>query len=336
MKRAGRGVILGLLSIGGIAAAIACGAGDFDAESKVNTVRMFGVVADKPYANPGDKVTLTTLTTDARRDKPLPLKTYWIPFTCTNPREDLYYACFLPPEGGAGDGGAGAALSAIPKNIDLGPFLPTGDTYSFTVPNNVIQPRVGSVPYGLMIVFNIACAGQVRLADRSGINPQQVPIKCTDQNGVELTPNDYVIGINRVYSYATRTNANPVISGVTLNALPVDSKAGLTIDHCVASRRSDCKEWKIDVKVPDSSWEPDPEEGTAASNQHEQIWVDYYSDLGDFENDARLLFDSTRGRVTDSDVKYRAPYAPGEGTVWAVVHDNRAGAAFVVMPLHIK
>ena len=62
----------------------------------------------------------------------------------------------------------------------------------------------------------------------------------------------------------------------------------------------------------------------------------YYSDLGDFKDEARLLFDSTKGRVTESDVEYRAPYEPGDGTIWAVVHDNRAGAAFVVLPLHVK
>jgi hypothetical protein len=231
--------------------------------------------------------------------------------------------------------GSGSVLDRIPKDVDLGNFLPQGDTFSFELPPDIIQPRAGSAPYGLAIVFNIACAGQVRYVGRSGINPQQVPIQCTDEQGKQLTPEDYVIGINRVYSYADRTNTNPVVEKVTLDGADVDMQAGITVDHCVASRRSDSKEWKIDVKVSDASGEINPEPGEAV-NQHEQIWATYYSDQGDLEDDARLLFDSTKGRITDSQVKYRAPYAPGVGTLWIVVHDNRVGAAFVVLPFHVK
>jgi hypothetical protein len=350
MMRA-RTLILGALTIGGLAA-LACSAGDFDAQSKVTSVRMFGVRADKPFANPGDTVTLTSLVVDGRRDKPRPLKVFWIPVVCTNPREDLYYACFIPgsvTDGGArlaapfptdaaappATAGSGSVLDRIPKDVDLGNFLPQGDTFSFQLPADIIQPRAGSAPYGLAIVFNIACAGQVRYVGRSGINPQQVPIQCTDEQGKQLTPDDYVIGINRVYSYGDRTNTNPVVEKVTLDGADVDLQAGITVDHCVASRRSDCKEWKIDVRVSDASWEINPEPGEAV-NQHEQIWATYYSDQGDLEDDARLLFDSTKGRVSESAVKYRAPYAPGDGTLWIVVHDNRVGAAFVVLPFHVK
>lgn len=342
-------VLLGLAVVGVV---VACGGGDFDRQSKVTTVRMFGVRADKPFASPGETVTLTTLVADGRRDKPRPLKVFWIPVVCTNPREDLYYACFIPgsaTDGGPtltapfpadasappADAGAGSALDRIPRDVDLGDFLPQGDTFSFQMPDDIIQPRAGSAPYGLAIVFNIACAGQVRYVGRQGINPQQVPIQCTDESGRQLSPDDYVIGINRVYAYGDRTNANPIVERVTLDGADVDLDAGITVDHCVADKRADCREWKIDVKVSDASWEPNPEPGEA-TDQHEQIWATYYSDLGDLGDDARLLFDSKAGRISDSDVKYRAPYAPGDGTMWIVVHDNRVGAAFVVLPFHVK
>lgn len=343
--------ILGALSIGA-AVAVACGASDFDRQSKVSSVRMFGVQADKPFANPGETVTLKTLTADGRRDKPRPLKVFWIPVVCTNPREDLYYACFIPSAGADGGSslttpfpidaglpaagsGSGNVLDQIPKNVDLSAFLPQGDTFSFQMPADIVKPRLGSAPYGLAIVFNLACAGQVRYVGRSGSNPQQVPIQCTDEQGNPLGPNDYVIGINRVYSYADRTNTNPVVERVTLDGAEVDLKAGITVDHCVAERRGDCREWKIDVRVSDASWETNPEPG-AAADQHEQVWATYYSDVGDFADDARLLFDSTAGRISESEVKYRAPAAPVDGTVWIVVHDNRVGAAFVVVPIHVK
>lgn len=335
---------------------LACGAGGFDSQSKVTSVRIFGVRPDKPYAKPGETVTLEVLATDGRKDRPRPLKVFWIPVVCMNPREDLYYLCFLPggdggattgaqfvapfPDAGAaGAGGAGGAggnpLASIPRGIDLGPFLPQGPTFSFQMPDNAVQPRLGTPPYGLAIVFNIACAGQVRLAERSGANPQQVPIQCTDEDGVPLSPDDYVIGINRVYAYGDRTNANPVVERVTVDGVDVDPAKGITVDHCVATKRADCKPVKIDVKVADASWEENPSPGLSTT-QREQIWATYYSDIGDLKDEARLLFDSTKGRISESDNEFRAPYEPSEGTLWTVVHDNRAGAAFVVLPLHIK
>lgn len=345
---------------GAVSGVAACGAGAFDSQSKVTSVRVFGVRPDKPYAKPGETVTLETLMTDGRRGKPRPLKLFWIPVVCINPREDLYYLCFLasqaadgggadgvarlvppfPVDAGAGDGAAGAAgsgggLASIPQGVDLSPFLPQGPTFSFRMPDDVIKPRAGSPPYGLAIVFNVACAGQVRIAERTGANPQQIPIRCTDEEGNPLPPDDYVIGINRVYSYLDRTNSNPVVERVTLDGAEVDPAKGITVDRCVAKRRADCKPMKIDVRVSDSSWEPNPSAGLSA-NQREQIWATYYSDIGDLKDEARLLFDSKAGRVSASEVEYRPPYEPSEGTLWAVVHDNRAGAAFVTIPLHVK
>jgi hypothetical protein len=175
----------------------------------------------------------------------------------------------------------------------------------------------------------------VRLAERTGGSLQQIPLRCTDEDGKPLGPDDYVIGINRVYSYVDRENTNPVVEKVTLDGGAVDPVQGITVERCVANRRADCKPVLIDVKVAESSWEENPSIGGQAS-QREQIWVTYYSDLGDLRDEARLLFDAKRGRIDRSDVEFRPPYEPGEGTIWAVVHDNRAGAAFVVVPLHVK
>ena len=341
------------LVLGGAAAvAAACAGSGFDAQSKVSSVRMFGVRADKPYARPGDVVTLELLATDARRDKPRPLKIHWIPIVCVNPRDDLYYACFLPAQtldggtidGGTrlvaplpGDGGAAppAGVTSIPTGIDLSAFLPEGPTFQFRMPDDAIVERPGSPPYGLAIVFNIACAGQVRFRERSGSNPQQVPIRCTDEAGNDLGADDYVIGINRVYAYADRANANPVVEGVTLDGGAVDPAAGVTVSRCIAQKRDDCSPVKLDLRVSDSSWEESPGFGGAAP-QREQIWVTYYSDLGDFRDEARLLFDPRAGRVSESGIEFRAPYEPSDGTIWAVVHDNRVGASFVVLPLHVR
>jgi len=345
-----------------VGALVACTAQGFDAQHKVDSVRLFAVRADKPYARPGETVTLEVLLTDQRRDKPRALKLYWIPIVCLNPRDDLYYLCFAPqPDGGspggprfipagpladagAGrDGGADAGglptnpLGSIPTGVDLGPFLPQGNTFSFTMPADAIIPREGIDPYGLAIVFNIACAGKVVIVDRDPAGgPQQVPIQCQDEDGNQLPPSDYVIGISRVYSYATRVNTNPVVQRVVVDDKDVDPQAGITVERCTTPRRADCQDHKIDVKVAESSWEENPNDVAGSLQQREQIWATYYTNQGEFTDDARLLFDTRKGRVSESDNTYRAPADPAEGTIWAVVHDNRGGASWVVLPLHVK
>ncbi len=358
-------VVMALIALVVVGALLACGNNGFDPASKVDSVRMFAVRADKPYAKPGETVTLEALTTDARKDRSRPAKLYWIPLLCLNPQNDLYYLCFAPPgdgghsagtttlipigalaEAGAGAADAGAEASAfsgsnpfasVPTGVDLGPFLPQGPTFSFRMPDDAVKPREGSPPYGLALVFNVLCAGQIQFATRDPAGgAQQVPVLCTDENGVQLPPSDYVIGISRVYSYLDRTNTNPIIEAMTLEGKDVLPGQGVTLDRCTADREKDCKENKLGMRVSDSSWELNPSDVTRNGVPHEQIWVDWYSDIGMFDDEARLLFDTQQGRISDSDVTYRAPKDLVDGTLWGVVHDNRGGAAFLVVPLHVR
>ncbi len=354
-----RALIVLALSI--VAALVACGGEGFDPASKVDSVRLFAVRADKPYVKPGETVTLEALFTDARKTKPRAAKLYWIPVLCLNPKDDLYYLCFasagdggrqaggtrlIPIGAFAGtadagaDGGAAAGgnpLASIPTGVDLAPFLPQGRSFSFRMPEDALQPRPGSQPYGLAVVFNILCAGRVEFAarDPSG-SAQQVPVLCTDEDDKPLPPSDYVIGISRVYAWGDRTNTNPVIETLRFEDKDVDPAQGITFDKCTTAKERDCKENKIDLRVSDSSWEPNPAEVTRDGDLHEQIWVDYYSDIGKFDDEARLLFDTRLGRVSDSAVTFRAPKDAATGTLWAVVHDNRGGAAWIVVPLHVR
>lgn len=343
LRPTSRPLFAGLALLAGGLAASSCGLGDFDPASKLKTVRILATRADLPYAKPGDTVKLETLAYDARPDKSRPMKIFWIPLTCTNPKDDLYYLCFQQlgaGDGGAGDGGAGALLR---PGVDLTPFVPTGATYSITLPSNVIDahPVVpGSADrYGLAIVFNIACAGHVEITppDSNDIRKQQVPIGCFDENHTRLDSRDHVIGIQRVYAYADRTNANPVIDHVVYQGQPLDLAQGISADRCTASHRTDCPDLKIDVVVPDDSWELNPGDTDANGGaRHEQLWVDYYATVGDFEGDARLLFDPAQGRVSGSEIKFHTPNEPGDGVVFAVVHDNRGGVAWTSFPVHVR
>lgn len=354
-------VLVTILAALVVGAMVGCNSMGFDPASKVDSVRMFVVKADKPYVKPGESVTLEALVTDGRRAKPRAAKLYWIPILCLNPRDDLYYFCFAPPgdagtqagatrlvpigalaglaDGGVEAGAGGSPLTQIPTGVDLAPFLPQGPSFTFTMPVDAAQPREGSaVPYGLGIVFNILCAGRVEFATRDPQSGnQQIPIRCTDDDGNVLPPSDYVIGISRVYAYEDRVNVNPVIEKITFEGADVDVNAGITLDKCaVGTRERDCREYKVDVRVSDSSWELNPSDVEREGPLREQIWAGYYSDVGVFENEARLLFDTRKGRAPASPVGLRAGYQVVDGTMWVVVHDNRGGASWIVVPLHVR
>ena len=208
------------------------------------------------------------------------------------------------------------------------------------MPTDAVTPRKGGPPYGLAVVFNIACAGRVVTLERSPEGgPQQLPIACVDERGERVPPSDYVFAVSRVYAYDDRTNLNPKVLGAKVDGVPVPitGAAPVELERCTESSKDKCKEIKIDIDIAPESWESDPNNvGPDGQIGREQIWVTYYSDIGDFDNDARLLFDTKSGRVDKSEVVFRAPTTPMNGTIWAVIHDNRAGAEWVVFPVRVK
>ena len=325
-----------LALLGGLASS--CGNVDFTEGSVLEgAVRILASRADKPYGGPGETVKIDLLTWDGRIEKPRPLTTYWIPIVCINPREDLYYACFEQLAGatipGSGSGGGGTGGVTLQPGVDLTPYLPTGPSYSITLPNDIVtsHPQVqGAVPYGMAVVFNIACAGHVELVARDSKNPQAVPFGCFDENKNRLGPDQYVIGFTRVYGYDTLRNANPTLENVLIEGQVVDRTQGITVDRCTTKLRRDCPDIKMDVVVPESSWEV--QEG----DRREQIWAAYYADIGQLDGESRLLWDATKGRVDGAEDKYKAANDPIEGTMIIVVHDNRGGAEWAQIPVHTR
>lgn len=339
-----------------LASVLACGGVGFDAKSKVDSVRLFAARADKPYAKPGETVTLDVLAYDGRANPTRPMRHYFLPFVCLNPVNDSYYGCFAPgvlasPDGGvpAGrtDGGAGASsggagaggfLSGVADGTDLTPILVQGTRYSYKVPETAVIPRAETPdePYGITIVFTVACAGRVVFKRPDLATRQQVPLACVDEDGVNVPATDYVLGINRVYIYDKKTNDNPILSGLTLDGKPVDPNVGIEVDRCLSTKRTSCPELKLDAVVPESSWQV--QEGVKNSQgveAREQIWIDYYATIGEIET-ARLLYDVGSGRVPESAAKLTGSPITGQGTLFAVLHDNRGGVAFTHVPIRVK
>jgi hypothetical protein len=356
-RRALAVALLGLAPVLGMAP-LACGLDDFDPINKLDSVRILASRADKPYARPGETVSLELLAVDARKNKTRPMEIYWIPFVCANPLNDAYFACFvqaIPRDGGADgaiardaglgrDGGLGLPLpiGQIGAGTDITNFLPRGPKYSVTLPADIIatHPPVqgATAPYGLAIVFNMACAGRVQITQIDPARgPQQIPLVCVDEDGVPVGPEDFVLGYTRVYAYESRTNQNPAVAGLVYEGQPVDPAAGITVETCKAKKRADCPKTKLTTVVDDAQQELDPEDRDPDGTlRKEQIWVSYYTTSGQFTDSARLLFDPKRGKIDKNETELQAANVPEVGKVFAVVRDNRGGASWLEVPLRAQ
>lgn len=339
-----------------VSSAIVCGASvlahgcnlfpNFKSPSVVDSVRVLAVRADKPYSNPGDTVKLEILALDGRANKPRPMKVFWLPFPCMNPRkvaDDCYpgFADHLQP------------------HADLTSVLPSGDSLSIDVPLDAIGAPAGEsgqLSYGRMVVFEVACAGHVEyLGKVASLAEDAVPLGCFDEEGNALGQPDFMVAyavVSVVLPVVPPiTNQNPVIEGVLLDRQPVDPAAGITLPHCTAQGDQRCSLSALSSAIPETSWEENPffagvdtdggtggapgDTGTGTGLAKENIWVEYYVTQGSALGSPALAWDSYLGRVNDA-VAYRPPKAPGEGVLYAVVRDDRGGVSWWQTALHIQ
>lgn len=328
-------------------AALAYGCGlfpNFKPPSVVNTVRVLAVRADKPYAKPGDVVTLDVLAVDGREDKPHPMKVFWVPVPCVN--------------GHAGPLDCYPAFAdQLKPHVDLTSVLPSGDSLSVTVPADALAGKDGEPPLGFsrMFVFEMACAGHVRyLGEVPGPATDSLPFGCFDDDGEALGPGDFMVAYATVLLLPDGENHNPVLDGVKLDGKAVDPGAGITLQHCPSKGDKPCPLNVLSAVVPESSWKEDISSSGAPSGdgggagaaggagdagadsvQKESIWVEYYVTQGAVLGSRALVYESQSGRVRD-DLPYQPPKAPGEGMLFAVVRDNRGGVNWWSTPLHIQ
>lgn len=302
---------------------------NFEAPSQVDGVRVLANRADSPYAVPGATVNITSLAVDARPNPSEPMHVYWLPGACINPPGDLYYQCFSQFGG------------VLPSGVDLGPLLTAGDSFSFQMPADVIESHAnidGRDPYGLAVVFTLACAGRVEYVPPvPGGSPDAVPFVCLDSAGARLGANDFVFAYSLVYAFADRSNENPVLEQVTYGGTPLDPDQGLSISHCQESKIDDCPATKLDVSVPSSSQELDPSNLDGNGNPLKvTLYVQYFSTGGKISNDTVVIFDPRNGRLRATGDDFRAPLRAGEYRMWAVVHDNRGGVTWQEFALHVN
>jgi hypothetical protein len=337
-----------------LSSAPGCTAG-FAPISQLTGLRVLAVAADKPYAQPGDTVTLT-MTYDDTYDRPPPV-IVWLG-GCINPAGGDYYDCYTQIATAL----AGVNL-ADPDLADLPPGLVgVGSTFSFTVPAGILA----GASSGTEFVFFAACAGTLgpAPAQSSGL-AGSFPVGCFDSAGNQLGADSFVPGYTEIYSFSDgRTNANPVFVGDGLliddtavppdgglppdggTLLPVVSGCSIPEDTRLltpgcgrADPFSACLAHDLTVDVAADVAEVDPTT-TGANGQPllEQVWVDYFADNGDINVPTMLVNDPVAGLQPASTytAEWIGPPTAGPVNIWAVLHDSRGGETVIQKTLLVQ
>ena len=310
---------------------LGCGS-DFAPKNQVSAIRILAARADQPYARPGEAVHIEGLVEDARKAPARPMRVFWFPAPCVDPVGFQYFGCFPSFE------------ALFPSGVDLTPSLAEGTEVTVTIPQdalaNVVLRPGQRERFATAYVFMVACAGHVeRVPRRGGLGPNAIPVACFDESGRELGPEDFVFGYTRVFVFEQRRNAIPSLDGVTFQGKPVDPAAGIVTGRCVAEDpNGDCKSTvKLDVVFSDAAAEVDPdnvdEDGKVG---RETLYVDWFTSVGKFTTDRKILFDGQLGRTPKSAIELSPPRDPAKGTIWAVLHDNRGGTSWLELPIEIE
>ncbi|HTN86160.1 MAG TPA: hypothetical protein VL242_20810 [Sorangium sp.] len=218
--------------------------------------------------------------------------------------------------------------------------------FTMDLPDNILdgaRPTETGTVFSTAYVFFTVCAGKVRVASAPG--EAGFPLECVGEDGAVLGPDSFVVGYTQVYVFGDRrTNANPRIDGFTLKldgnevtpgagGLPVVKRCDRPESEaqgCSAGQPADdeCTTYEIEALVPPGSAEEDVEAaGLGGPPAREAIWVDYYTDGGEFDGARRLVSDTVSGDRADNGTTWIPPSEPGRVSLWAVVHDTRGGAS---------
>jgi hypothetical protein len=302
---------------------------------------------DRPYANPGDEVTLKLHYFDGREPDDgggfTPVQITWIG-GCFNPPGNQYFGCYEP---------LGKLLAdAAQGNIDPSGLLAQGpglDAFTLKIPEGVLdavpEPVFGP-RYGTGYVFFVACAGEIRpITSAPGeTSAGDFPLGCFNAEGEQLGPEAFVPGYTQVYIFADgRTNANPPAKGLLWDGEISEAGAVREVEACTVSlddRRlsgcaaidefKECTTVELDVEVADDVAEVDPESTTADGEPlDEVVWVTYLSNGGSFEIDSLLVNDASEGLQDGRETRWVPPEEPGIYTIWAVLRDNRGGSTTI-------
>jgi hypothetical protein len=304
-------------------ALVGCG-DDFAPKNQVTGIRILAARADLPYARPNESVKIEALVQDGRKAPTAPMHLYWFPVACVDPPGGQYWGCF----------------PFVPAALPLAVESPS---VNITIPADALDKSVKrpgqNERFATAYVFMVACAGQLAAAPlKSGLGPNQIPVGCVGAGGNFLGPDEFVLGFTRIFVFDQRRNEVPKLDGLTFESAPIDPAIGIVTGPCVKDDKTgECKTVKLDALFNDAIAEVDPDNIDADGKiGRETIYVDWFTTVGKFNSDRRILFDGNLGRTPKPAVEFSPPNHPEKGTAWAVLHDNRGGTVWQAFPIEIK
>ncbi|WP_437728243.1 hypothetical protein [Sorangium sp. So ce861] len=252
----------------------------------------------------------------------------------------------------SGDGGSGSGDEerTVPfAQQEIGPEKsgePDAVSFTWKLPKEILKdarPTETGTVYSSAYVLFAVCAGTTRVA--SAPETAGFPLECVGDDGTVLGPDSFVVGYTQVYVFKKeRRNANPPIDDFTLKLDGKDVAPGEdglpVVKRCVRSEEQaqgcgrtepaedECTTYEIEAVVPETAAEVDEEAaGLGGPPAREAIWVDYYTDGGEFDGARRLVSDTTGASRGGNGTTWTPPAEPGRVSLWAVVHDTRGGAS---------
>lgn len=363
---------LGLAALIGPAVGSGC-AVNFAPASELTALRVISVSVDKPYIAPypADECAADPEKCTVRFDMEVydgygvettgserPLNILWIG-GCFDPEGDQYSLCIFPllelfkQAQGALDAAEEGEIPSFPPGLPLG----WGKSFSMVVPDIVSQrPKPTYGPhYGVGYVFFLACAGKFGLLEANASAASDFPIGCFDPDtGEKLGADSFVPGYTQIYSFEDgRVNNNPPVNTLMMDGAPVseDIAAAPIVPPCdvpdgernqpPSCSREDpyeaCDGYDIDVDVPGDVADVDPDAKDGSGKQlSEAVWVNYYSDAGNFDSGIKLVSATDTGLLDNRAVKWIPPSEPGRATIWAVVRDARGGSTTISRTVIVK
>ena len=269
-----------------------CEPSSYPPASFVDTLRVLAVQADKPLAEPGERVHLEALVAD-----PLgagrPIAFAW--GTCDNPGSAEIAAC-----------------AAQVRSFET----TSSASFDLTIPVDALDAAPPSSPIGSVGVVFAACAGTLVPA-KSG----DAPIGCVDAQGRSVGRDGFMWGEKRITVVVGLRNANPTIARVRVDGVIWPEGEVRTLTACDAQSASGCSSSGQHALQLDTT----PASVESYLGQTEDVVGFFFTSQGELRDDyLRPDADGAMLTVVALDRPDRARLAD----LWFVVRDDRGGMSF--------
>lgn len=311
LKQKLRSLVLSLTTALPLAAIPLLGCESFDPGSRVTTLRVLAVEADKPYAEPGESVHLQALWHD-----PSGRAVNWAWAACTNPASQSVQDCLAKvPDTEAG-----------PELLQMG----ASDNVDYAVPEGALDELPAEVRVLAQVgIVTVACPGEIAW-ETSRLT--ELPVRCLDAENHELGLGEFVVGIKHVRVRQQDRNDNPEVARVTFDGKTWPADEIKTISACDSTANDFAKcegdSHELAAVVTKGSFEKGQSEFDVQFE--EQLVVQYYATEGTFEYEVKIAAEPETRFVARRQARGK------DLLVWFVVRDDRGGVTWTERHVHVK